>query len=381
EHLGIAVRDPEPVLKLYEALFGFVPYRSEAVEREGVRTHFLDAGTVKLELLESLHEHSPVAKYLAKRGEGIHHLAFEVEDIDAAFAQLGEAGFTLLGDAPKSGADAKRIFFIHPRDTHGVLVELCQQTEQVPPATRVPFAGGSLASYAMGRAEAPALLMLHGGLGSVESELLPVMRELQRQYRVISFDFAGHAGSRDVPATPELRGIAQCEAVLDAHGVDAAHVFGFSMGGTVALHLAHARPDRVRRIAVLGVNSTWDEPTIQRAKQRITPSFIEQHPDWTAHLAALHGPAWPKLALTLSDAIDAYPGRHLTSAQLAALPHPVFVLAGDRDRIYPLEHTLHLYRALPDAQLAILPGAEHALHRLPPRPLADQLHRFYSSTD
>lgn len=124
EHVGIAVQDASAALQVYETLFGITPYKTEDVPSEGVRTHFLDAGSTKLELLEVTDPDSALGRHLATRGQGLHHLAFEVPDVDAAHARLEAAGFRPLGPV-KDGADAKRIFFVHPKDTAGVLVELC----------------------------------------------------------------------------------------------------------------------------------------------------------------------------------------------------------------------------------------------------------------
>ena len=123
------MRDADAVARLYEDLIGAAPYKEETVEREGVRTHFIDAGTTKLELLEALGDESPIAKYLERRGEGLHHLAFEVDDIHAHMQQMRERGYTPLSDEPRPGADGKLIFFLHPKQTHGVLVEFCQSVE------------------------------------------------------------------------------------------------------------------------------------------------------------------------------------------------------------------------------------------------------------
>ncbi len=125
EHVGIAVKDAAAVGELYRVLFGAAPYKEERVEREGVRTIFYDAGGTKVELLEATTPDSPIAKFLEKRGEGLHHLAFAVADVDAEIVRLKAAGFTLLADEAKPGADNKRIVFLHPKGTHGVLVELC----------------------------------------------------------------------------------------------------------------------------------------------------------------------------------------------------------------------------------------------------------------
>ena len=125
EHIGIAVSDIEASLTHFRTLFGAEPYKTEDVESEGVRTHFFDAGGTKIELLESLHDDSPIARFLEKRGPGLHHLAFRSDDVDADFNRLKEAGYRVLGDKPKPGADGKQIFFVHPSDTAGVLTEFC----------------------------------------------------------------------------------------------------------------------------------------------------------------------------------------------------------------------------------------------------------------
>lgn len=126
EHIGIAVADLEDSKELFARLLGTDCYKEEAVEREGVTTAFYRSGQPKIELLAAEHENSPIAKFVAKRGPGIHHLAFEVEDIRAEMDRLSAAGFELLSDEPKPGADNKLICFLHPRTTNGVLVELCQ---------------------------------------------------------------------------------------------------------------------------------------------------------------------------------------------------------------------------------------------------------------
>ncbi len=127
EHVGLAVEDLEAALLVCEQVFGEKPYKVEEVASDGVRTVFLQAGSVKLELLEALGPESPVSRFIERRGQGIHHLAFEVDSLDEEASRLEELGFTVIGE-PRNGADGKRIVFLHPRDTFGVLVELCQQT-------------------------------------------------------------------------------------------------------------------------------------------------------------------------------------------------------------------------------------------------------------
>lgn len=128
EHLGIAVSNIEESNALYTKLLGTAPYKTETVESEGVRTSFFHVGESKIELLEATAEDSPIHKFIQKRGEGIHHIAFDVEDIEAEIKRLKAEGFTVLNETPKKGADHKRVVFLHPKSTNGVLVELCQDT-------------------------------------------------------------------------------------------------------------------------------------------------------------------------------------------------------------------------------------------------------------
>jgi methylmalonyl-CoA/ethylmalonyl-CoA epimerase len=127
EHLGIAVKDINASNDLYTKLFGKQPYKLEEVESEGVKTSFFMIGESKIELLEATNSDSAIAKFIEKKGEGIHHIAFEVDDIDAEIARLKNEGFELIHTTPKDGADNKRIAFLHPKSTNGVLIELCQE--------------------------------------------------------------------------------------------------------------------------------------------------------------------------------------------------------------------------------------------------------------
>lgn len=127
EHIGIAVKNLEESNSLFAKLLGKPHYKVEEVESEGVRTSFFDVGGIKIELLEATRPDSPIAKFIEKRGEGIHHLAFEADSIQDKMNELHEKGFSVLSDKPKSGADNKEIAFLHPKTTHGVLVELCQE--------------------------------------------------------------------------------------------------------------------------------------------------------------------------------------------------------------------------------------------------------------
>jgi len=126
EHIGIAVKDLEKSNELFSKLFGKQPYKSESVKSEGVTTSFFKAGPNKIELLEATNPESPIAKFIAKKGEGIHHIAFAVADIEIETKRLQKEGFTVLNEIPKKGADNKLIVFLHPKSTNGVLIELCQ---------------------------------------------------------------------------------------------------------------------------------------------------------------------------------------------------------------------------------------------------------------
>lgn len=127
EHIGIAVKNIDDANVLFEKLLGVASYKSEEVESEGVLTSFFQTGESKIELLMATNTESPIAKFLEKKGEGIHHIAFDVEDIYAEIERLKKEGFVLINEIPKKGADNKLVVFLHPKNTNGVLVELCQE--------------------------------------------------------------------------------------------------------------------------------------------------------------------------------------------------------------------------------------------------------------
>ena len=127
EHIGIAVKNIEASNDLFKKLFGKPHYNEEAVESEGVKTSFFKVGSNKIELLEATNEDSPIAKFISKKGEGIHHIAFDVDDIHAEIERLKNEGFTVLNETPKQGADNKLVAFLHPKTSNGVLIELCQE--------------------------------------------------------------------------------------------------------------------------------------------------------------------------------------------------------------------------------------------------------------
>lgn len=130
EHIGIAVKNLKTSNLLFEKLFGNPPYKEEEVVSEGVKTSFFMNGPNKIELLEATNPESPIAKFLEKKGEGIHHIAFDVENIVDEIARLKKEGFIILNEIPKKGADNKLVAFLHPKSTNGVLIELCQEIQQ-----------------------------------------------------------------------------------------------------------------------------------------------------------------------------------------------------------------------------------------------------------
>jgi methylmalonyl-CoA/ethylmalonyl-CoA epimerase len=127
EHIGIAVKDLLAAEQLYALLLNTEPYKREAVGSEQVMTSFFMVNQTKIELLEATGPHSAISRFIEKKGEGIHHIAFEVDDIVAEMERLRNAGFTLLNETPKQGADNKLVCFVHPKSANGVLIELCQE--------------------------------------------------------------------------------------------------------------------------------------------------------------------------------------------------------------------------------------------------------------
>ena len=129
EHIGIAVSSLAISNPVFEKILGIAPYKREKVESEHVETSFFKVGDSKIELLEATHSDSAIAKFIEKRGEGMHHIAFAVDDIHSEMKRLRESGIRLLNEEPKNGADNKLICFLHPKDTGGVLIEICQEKE------------------------------------------------------------------------------------------------------------------------------------------------------------------------------------------------------------------------------------------------------------
>jgi len=130
EHIGIAVKSLDVSNELFAKLFGETNYKIEEVKSEGVKTSFFKVGDNKIELLEATNKNSPIAKFIAKKGEGIHHIAFDVDDIKSEIKRLKKEGFKIINETPKKGADNKLVAFLHPKSTNGVLIELCQEIKK-----------------------------------------------------------------------------------------------------------------------------------------------------------------------------------------------------------------------------------------------------------
>ncbi len=241
EHIGIAVADATHTAAVLEKVLGLPVYKAEEVPTERVRTHFLDAGGAKLELVEPTALDSPIAKFLQKNREGLHHLAFEVGDIDKAWARAKEAGLEVLGDGPKAGADGMRIFFLHPRSTAGLLIEFCARQ----PATLAPrvieVGGRSITTYAAGRDGGARLLVLPdaGGMGLAHG--------LAQDWHVVVADTMDLVDRE--PTSRELEEQAGVMIrVMDAYAWPAAAVLGFGLGASAALFLAGSQPERVTAV-------------------------------------------------------------------------------------------------------------------------------------
>lgn len=296
EHIGIAVADATHTATVLEKVLGLPVYKVEEVTSERVRTHFLDAGGAKLELVEATAPDSPIAKFLEKNREGLHHLAFEVGDIDRAWARAKEAGLEVLGDGPKAGADGMRIFFLHPRSTAGLLVEFCAR-QPVTLAPRVIEVGGrSITTYAAGRDGDPRLLVLPdaGGMGLAHG--------LAQDWHVVAADTMDLVDRE--PTSRELEEQAGVMIrVMDAYAWPAAAVLGFGLGASAALFLAGSQPERVTAVVA---HAPRTMPTNTRppaapvlisgydADPTFTPAdavrLLERYPD--ARLAITPDRAW-----------------------------------------------------------------------------------------
>ena len=368
DHIGIAISTPAHEA-LFERLLGAAPYKTEVVEREGVRTVFFGDGGVpgaapKLELLDATRGDSPIAGFLDKRGPGIHHLAFEVNDLEREMESVRALGIRLLADAPKPGADQTRIVFLHPKDTAGVLVELVERVRPAHEWTEVATPRGALAVRVSGPEGAPPLLVLHGALGSTELETDRLIRFWERDFRVYGLDFLGHGRSADLPEEAPAwdHFTADAAAVLDRFDLKDARVFGFSMGAGIALATTLDRPQRVARVVAHAPNVRWEEAEVEAMVGPMDAErMVEAHPFWARRLEETHGPRWRRLARQITSFTRGLPQHHMTDTDIGRIACPLLVSIGDRDRFFDVGHAVEVYRAVPEAHLRVVPGLDHPI--------------------
>jgi methylmalonyl-CoA epimerase len=381
EHIGIAVDNIDAVVETFRALLGTEPYKEEMVADQQVRTHFLDAETTKLELLDALDDSSPVQRFLDQRGEGLHHLAFEVTDLAATMHRLRDAGFELLSETPQAGADDKQIVFVHPKQTHGVLVEFCESVTPSWSARQVPRHDGHLSVFERGQRDRPSLLVLHGAAGCTRHETAPLMRRLESAFHLVGVDLSGH-GTSAFPLDQDFSldlFAEDARAVMDALNLSSAHVFGFSLGGGVALQLAHRHPDRIDRLALLQTNVQWTQAQVDQMKERLDPKRIrERAPTRADRIQARHEQP-TRLLQQLRAFVETLPDASETlSTILPDLAAPTLVGGVDQDPLFGPDTPRALHRTLPDARLAILPGEHHRLSNVPLSLLAPLLRSHFS---
>lgn len=233
EHIGIAVQDAPAVQALMQTLFNVLSYKSETVTSESVETIFLALENVKLELLKATADTSAVAKFLEKKGEGLHHLAFEVQDIDATFERLKAAGFTPLNPEPKHGADGKRIFFLHPKQTHGILIEFCQSRDFG--FVDAPSVSEEIACFPMGNPQNPAMFAFQN-----EQDLYPLYYEAQRDFYIL-----------DMPIHSDEDWAQNASKILEQEDIKEAVLVAQGETCTAALSVAVAQAERIKGVVLL----------------------------------------------------------------------------------------------------------------------------------
>jgi methylmalonyl-CoA epimerase len=376
------VRDVDEAVALFTALLGAPPYKEEVVDREYVRTVFFGDGGLagrspKVELVGPTDAASPVTRFLERRGPGLHHVAFEVDDLPAAIDRLRNGGFQPIGDEPTAGADGKRVAFIHPRSAGGVLVELVESAPAVE-KFYVDLEAGRIAAFVSGPADGEPVIVLHGALGSTAMETDRLARRWSSDFRVIAIDFRGHGASDGSgPISVESLGD-EVLAVATAAGVESAHVFGYSLGSAVALYVAWHRPERVRRVAILGTNVRWVDDEARAMTGVMSAALDAPDGRWARRLAACHGEErWRGLTEETIAFTRALPGRPFPDAGLRSITAPVLVIHGDRDRYFDVRHAVHLRRTLPNSRLWVIPGADHAIRKLDAAHFAAEVASFY----
>lgn len=368
DHLGIAASDGSR--ELFRQLLDASPYKTEVVETQGVRTVFFGDGgrtgaAPKLELLESVRDDSPIARFLESRGPGLHHLAFEVRDLEREMDRIRQLGIRLLSDVPQPGADRKRIVFLHPKDTAGVLVELCQTARPPLETLRIPGPNAELAAFVSGPEGAPPLVVLHGALGATALETYRLVAYWERQFRVVALDFSGHGASASSIETPTWDTYTNdVTALLEHLDLRDVRLFGFSMGGGVALKAGARHPDRIARIAIHATNVQWEADDTDRMVPPMLDALDDPDGHWATRLNEIHGSRWRGLVRQLVGFTRALPGNWIGDDMLTSVRQPVLISSGDADRYFDVRHAVHLFRTIPDARLWILPGLDHPIQRV-----------------
>lgn len=383
DHIGIAVDDVSTVIECFDDLLGIRPYKDEMVPRQEVRTHFLDTSIGKLEFLESLEDGSPIHKYLERWGEGVHHVAFEVNDLEATIDRLLDAGFTLVNETPQPGGDDKRVAFVHPRDTHGVLVEFCETN--TPPSwtpETVAHRDGELAYYEQGSPDNPCLLFLHGAGGTTLLDTAPLMRHLVSQYHVVGVDLCGH-GDTSLPDDDTVslnRFVEDVRAALDAVDRSSCSLFGFSLGSSVALKMAAESPDRVDRLALFAPNGRWNNELVDTLNSHLNFDALKRHIPKQAERLIRHHQDAERLFPLLQDFVESLPSANEDLiATLDRVSQPTLVTGLDEDLLFSVEATQFVYDNLENARLSILPGEQHRLVNDTVELLVPLLHRHFGT--
>ncbi|PSQ95710.1 MAG: methylmalonyl-CoA epimerase [Bacteroidetes bacterium SW_9_63_38] len=381
DHIGVAVDDVESVIDCFDDLLGIRPYKNEPVPRQKVRTHFLDTAVGKLEFLESLDEESPIQKYLEQWGEGVHHLAFKVQDLEATMTRLTDAGFTLVNETPQPGADDKRVAFVHPQDTHGMLVEFCET--RTPPSwtpETVPHRDGELAYYSKGHPDNPCIVFLHGAGGTTLLDTAPLMRHLASRYHVVGVDLCGH-GNTSIPDDETMsmdRFVEDIRATLNALDHSSCHLFGFSLGSSVALKTAADSPDLVDRLALFAPNGRWNNELVDTLNSHLDLDALKRHIPKQAERLFRHHQAPERLFPILQDFVGTLPAANEDMiATLNRVSHPTLVAGLDEDLLFSVDATQFVYENLEKARLSILPGQKHRLVPDTVELLVPLLHRHF----
>ena len=382
DHIGIAVQEAAPVNKLLQDLLGTDVYKTEDVASQGVRTHFIDVGSTKLELLESISSDSPIAKYLERRKEGIHHLAFEVSNIQATWQRVKRLGYTPLSE-PQPGADNKVIFFLHPRETHGILIEFCQQKREALTTQWFSFKGERLAYYELGSDHEETVVVLHGAAGCTQMETELLARRLSNTYHVVALDFASHGQSdpyEDITYTPGLF-IDNVAALFEHLDLKKTRLFGFSLGGFIALAFAYQNPHLVEKLAVHATNLIWDEELVTTMLNRLDHQAIRQKSqELVNYLSAMHGgDHWASLFERMKDYTIQLRDYFTEYADVHQAPMPTLVTAVDKDDLFTVHSPVYLYDRLPKGTLAIIPGQRHALQNVDLDQLVPLILRHFGS--